>query len=86
VSDVRFGAGEAPLLVVKLPVCAVQNEVLVPFAEEFVKGFDAAGKRIDMEVPEGLLEVDAPLNQEEKQRQRQEAEEARAAGERRKGK
>ncbi len=32
VSDVQFGAGEAPLLVVKLPVCAVQSEVLVPFA------------------------------------------------------
>ena len=47
VSDVQFGAGEAPLLVVKLPVCAVQNEVLVPFAEEFVKKFDvpASGSR-----------------------------------------
>ena len=86
VSDVQFGAGEAPLLVVKLPVCAVQNEVLVPFAEEFVKKFDVAGKRIDMEVPEGLLEVDQPLSDEEKQRQKSEADEARAAGERRKGK
>ncbi len=82
VSEVRFGAGEAPLLVVKLPVCATQNEVLVPFAEEFVKKFDAAGRRIDMELPEGLLGVDAPLSEEEKQRQRQEAKEARAAGER----
>ncbi len=86
VSDVQFGAGEAPLLVVKLPVCAVQNEVLLPFAEEFVKKFDVAGKRIDMEVPEGLLEVDQPLSEEEKQRQKSEADEARAAGERRKGK
>ena len=86
VSDVQFGAGEAPLLVVKLPVCAVQNEVLLPFAEEFVKKFDVAGKRIDMEVPEGLLEVDQPLSDEEKQRQKSEADEARAAGERRKGK
>jgi 16S rRNA processing protein RimM len=82
VSEVQFGAGEAPLLVVKLPVCATQSEVLVPFAEEFVKNFDVAGKRIDMELPEGLLDVDAPLSQEEKQRQKQEADEARAAGER----
>ena len=81
VSEVRFGAGEAPLLVVKLPVCAAQNEVLVPFAQEFVKSFDVAGKRIDMELPEGLLELDAPLSDEEKRRQKQEAEEARAAGE-----
>ena len=81
VAEVRFGAGEAPLLVVKLPVCATQNEVLVPFAQVFVKKFDAAGKRIDMELPEGLLDVDAPLTHEEKQRQKQEAEEAKAAGE-----
>ena len=86
VSEVQFGAGEAPLLVVKLPVCAVQNEVLVPFAEEFVKKFDVAGKRIDMQLPEGLLELENPLNEEEKQRQKTEADEARAAGERRKGK
>jgi 16S rRNA processing protein RimM len=82
VSEVQFGAGEAPLLVVKLPVCAVQNEVLVPFAGEFLKSFDVAGKRIDMELPEGLLELDAPLSGEEKQRQKNEADEARAAGER----
>jgi 16S rRNA processing protein RimM len=85
VSDVQFGAGEAPLLVVKLPVCAVQNEVLIPFAEEFVKKFDVGGKRIDMELPEGLLELDTPLSEVEKQRQKSEADEARAAGERRKG-
>lgn len=84
VSEVRFGAGEAPLLVVKLPVCATQNEVLLPFAEAYVKKLDAGSKRIDMELPEGLLDVDAPLTEEEKQRQRQEAEEARAAGEGRK--
>ena len=81
VSEVQFGAGEAPLLVVKLPVCAVQNQVLVPFAEQFVKKFDVAVKRIDMELPDGLLDVDAPLSEEEKQRQKLEAEEARAAGE-----
>jgi 16S rRNA processing protein RimM len=86
VSEVQFGAGEAPLLVVKLPVCAVQNEVLVPFAEEFVKNFDVAGKRIDMELPEGLLDLDAPLRDDEKQRQKSEADETRSAGERRKGK
>jgi 16S rRNA processing protein RimM len=86
VSEVQFGAGEAPLLIVRLPVCAVQNEVLIPFAEEFVKKFDVSGKRIDMELPEGLLELDTALSEEEKQRQKSEADEARAAGERRKGK
>ena len=38
-----------------------------------------------MELPEGLLEVQSPLSSEEKQRQKLEADEARAAGERRKG-
>ena len=64
----------------------MQNEVLVPFAEEFVKKLDVAGKRIDMELPEGLLDLDAPLSDDEKQRQKTEADEARSAGERRKGK
>ena len=82
VSEVQFGAGEAPLLVVKLPVCAAQNEVLLPFASEFVKSFDVSAKRIDMELPEGLLDLHAPLSGEEKQRQKNEADEARAAGER----
>ena len=37
-----------------------------------------------MQLPEGLLELDAPLSEEEKQRQKTEADEARAAGERKK--
>ena len=87
VSDVQFGAGEAPLLVVRLPVCAARRvgscelstEVLVPYAAEYVTKLDVANQRIDMQLPEGLLDVDAPLGQEEKQQQKLEAEEARAA-------
>ena len=80
VSDVQFGAGEAPLLVVK-----GEREYLVPYAEAFLKATDLPGRRIEMELPEGLLEAQAPLSGEEKQRQKLEADEARAAGERRKG-
>jgi 16S rRNA processing protein RimM len=80
VTDVQFGAGEAPLLVVK-----GEREYLVPYAEAFLKRKDFAGRRIEMELPEGLLEAQAPLSSEEKQRQKLEADEARAAGERRKG-
>jgi len=86
VSDVQFGAGEAPLLVVKLPVCAARRvgscelstELLVPYAAEFVTKLDVANQRIDMQLPEGLLDVDSPLSEEEKRRQ---GAEARAAGE-----
>jgi 16S rRNA processing protein RimM len=86
VSEVQFGGGEAPLLVVQLPAMALpvagrEKEVLVPFAEEFVKKFDPAERRIEMQLPEGLLDLDAPLSAEEKQRQKKEADEARAAGE-----
>ena len=86
VSEVQFGGGEAPLLVVQLPAMALpipgrEKEVLVPFAEEFVKKFDPAERRIEMQLPDGLLDLEAPLSDEEKQRQKQEADEARAAGE-----
>jgi 16S rRNA processing protein RimM len=63
---VQFGAGEAPLLIV--PTNA-GNEVLVPFAEAYVINADIGGKRIEMALPERLLEVDAPLTEEEKQAQ-----------------
>ncbi len=81
VADVQFGAGEAPLLVVKRG----EQEFLVPYAEAFLKSTDLAARRIEFELPEGLLEVQSPLNDEEKRRQKLEADESRTAGERRKG-
>ncbi len=89
VSGVQFGAGEAPLLVVKLPVCAARRvgscelstELLVPYAAEYVTKVDLVNQRIDMQLPEGLLDVDAPVSEEEKQQQKAEADEARAADE-----
>lgn len=59
--DVRFGAGEAPLLVVKRG-----KEFEIPFAEEFLKSVDLEAKRIVMKLPDGMLELDAPLTTEEK--------------------
>jgi hypothetical protein len=58
----------------------------VPYAEEFIKKLNLPAKRLDMELPDGLLDLDAPLSGEEKQRQKTEADETRSAGERRKGK
>jgi 16S rRNA processing protein RimM len=83
VSEVQFGAGEAPLLVVRTKVGSEQ-EILLPYAEEFLKSVDFQQRRIEMELPEGLLALDSPLSGEEKQRQRTEADEARSAGVRRK--
>lgn len=82
VADVQFGAGEAPLLVVKRKRGEREDEFLVPYAEQFLKNDDLRARRIEMELPEGLLELQSPLSEEEKQRQKLEAEEVRRAGER----
>lgn len=66
VRDVRFGAGEAPLLVV-----AGKTEYEIPYAQEFLVRVDLGKKRIEMALPEGLLDVNAPLTDEEKQEQKQ---------------
>jgi 16S rRNA processing protein RimM len=65
VRDVRFGAGEAPLLVVG----SGKNELEIPYAQEFLVRVDLEQKRIEMNLPEGLLEVKAPLTDEEKREQ-----------------
>jgi 16S rRNA processing protein RimM len=65
VEDVQFDSGEAPLLVVK-----GQKEYLVPFASEFIARIAIEEKRLEMKLPAGLLDVDAPLSREEKDQQR----------------
>jgi len=64
IKDVQFGSGEAPLLVIE-----GKKEYLVPFATAYIEKIALEQKRLEMKLPEGLLELDAPLNQEEKQRQ-----------------
>lgn len=66
IKDVRFGAGEAPLLVV-----VGKKEYEIPYAQEFLVRVDLEKKRIEMALPEGLLDVNAPLTNEEKQQQKQ---------------
>lgn len=66
IRDVQFGSGEAPTLVIQ-----GMKEVLVPYAEAFIRRLDLSGKRLEMELPEGLLELDAPLSPEEKHRQQE---------------
>jgi 16S rRNA processing protein RimM len=65
ISDVRFGAGEAPLLIVG----SGKSELEIPYAQAFLVQVDLAHKRIEMNLPEGLLEVNAPLTDEEKKQQ-----------------
>jgi len=63
IEDVQFGAGEAPLLIV---AAADGEEYDVPFAEAYVEGVDLAGRELRMRLPEGILEINAPLTADEK--------------------
>jgi 16S rRNA processing protein RimM len=65
VEDVQFGAGEAPLLIVR--TAAQRHEI--PYAGAYLKHVDVEGKRIDMSLPEGMLDLNSPLTAEEKREQ-----------------
>ena len=58
IAEVMFGTGEAPLLILE---GECQRELMIPFVESFIVKLDTAGKRIEMQLPEGMLELDAPL-------------------------
>jgi 16S rRNA processing protein RimM len=55
---------EAGLLVVQPPR---GQEVLIPFAKAYLVRIDTIAKRIEMRLPDGLLEINAPLTDEERQ-------------------
>jgi 16S rRNA processing protein RimM len=66
IEDVQFGAGEAPLLIVRDEAARLLE---IPFAEAFLDNVDVERKQVRMKLPEGLLEVNAPLTAEEKREQ-----------------
>jgi 16S rRNA processing protein RimM len=67
IAEVQFGAGDAPLLVVK----SGGHEYLVPFAREYLERVDLAASKVEMMLPEGMLELESPLTNEEKREQRE---------------
>jgi 16S rRNA processing protein RimM len=62
ISDVTFGAGEAPLLVVK---GAAKMPYEIPFAEAYLERIDVERKQVRMRLPEGMLEVNRPVGKDE---------------------
>ncbi len=72
IEDVQFGAGEAALLVVrsKEQEQAAKLPYEIPFAEAYLEKLDLERKQVRMKLPAGLLEVNAPLAKEEKERSR----------------
>jgi 16S rRNA processing protein RimM len=67
IEDVQLGAGEAPLLIV---AGAGGKKYDVPFAEAYLEGVDLRRKQVRMTLPDGMLEINAPLTAEEKQQQK----------------
>jgi 16S rRNA processing protein RimM len=65
ITDVQFGAGEAPLLI----VTAKGKQYDIPFAEEYLEAVDVAQKQVRMRLPEGMMEINAPVTEEEKVQQ-----------------
>jgi 16S rRNA processing protein RimM len=59
IEDVQFGAGEAPLLVVRSKEQAAKLPYEIPFAEAYLEKLDLERKQVWMKLPEGLLEVNA---------------------------
>jgi 16S rRNA processing protein RimM len=56
IEDVDRTAGPVALLVVR----GATGEVLIPFAKSYLRTIDLAGKRVEMALPEGLVELNAP--------------------------
>jgi 16S rRNA processing protein RimM len=74
IDDVQFGAGEAPLLIV---ASAAGKKFDVPFAEAYLERVNAVDREVRMNLPEGMLEINAPMTAEEKQQQTRQGKEKR---------
>ncbi len=55
IENVDRSGGAAPLLVVR----GARGEVLIPFAKSYLRKIDLEGKRVEMALPEGLVDLNA---------------------------
>jgi 16S rRNA processing protein RimM len=56
IDDVDRTAGPVALLVVQ----GKSGEILVPFAKSYLRKIDLEGRRVEMALPKGLLDLNAP--------------------------
>jgi 16S rRNA processing protein RimM len=56
IEDVDRTAGEVALLVVR----RAREEILIPFAKTYLRKIDLDARRIEMSLPEGLIDLNAP--------------------------
>lgn len=55
IEDVDTTAGPVALLVLNAP--GSKDEILIPFAKSYLRSFDLDAKRIEMALPEGLIDL-----------------------------
>jgi 16S rRNA processing protein RimM len=65
IEDVQQGTGAAPLLLVHNG----KQQFEIPFAEPYLVRLDSEARVLEMKLPQGLLEVNARLSDEEKKAQ-----------------
>jgi 16S rRNA processing protein RimM len=58
IEDVDRSAGPVALLVVHAP--GSEEEILIPFARDYLRAIDVPAKRVEMALPEGLVALNAP--------------------------
>ena len=64
--DVDRDSSSTELLVVRRGGAGRVEDLLIPFVAEFLIRVDAANQRIEMRLPEGLLEINAPMTEDER--------------------
>lgn len=65
--DVDRDSSSTDLLVLRQPGQRRREaEVLIPFAQDYLVRIDRVARRIEMRLPEGLLDINAPMTEEEK--------------------
>ena len=55
IEDVDRAAGPTPILVVS----GKKGEVLIPFAKSYLRKVDIEARRVEMTLPEGLVDLNA---------------------------
>ena len=62
IEDVDTTAGPAPLLVVRAASNPLNpgEPILIPFAKAYLRRLDMEGRRVEMALPEGLLDLNGP--------------------------
>ncbi len=66
IADVDRNSSNTDLLVVRRAGSKPHDDLLIPFVSEYLVRIDTPNRRVEMRLPEGLTEINAPMTEEEK--------------------